>query len=97
MLYAPEGESTSLDVNTELPLEDITLSSTGNTFTVSGAPVLASGAGITWYVDDVVQTGSTAAEFTLPATSTVGVTYEVRVDVTVNGITYSQSESVMYQ
>ena len=97
VLYAPEGESTSLDVNTELPLEDITLSSTGNTFTVSGAPVLASGAGITWYVDDVVQTGSTAAEFTLPATSTVGVTYEVRVDVTVNGITYSQSESVMYQ
>lgn len=95
--------SSPIDITENLPTGDVELktdTTNANKFIASGAPVTAD-ATITWYVDDVAQTTGTSqttvAGDTFTLTGTVGVTYEVRVDVTINGITYSQSESVMYQ
>ena len=92
-----------IEITENIPTGDVELNAdtaNANKFIASGAPVTAD-ATITWYVDDVAQTTGTSqttvAGDTFTLTGTVGVTYEVRVDVTVNGITYSKSESVMYQ
>ncbi len=103
ILYAPDGEASSVDVGTNLPKSDIILAAdteNGNKFIVSGEPV-TSGATITWYVDDVAQTSGISAGLvegdTFTLSGIAGRTYEVRVDVELNGIIYSQSKSVMYQ
>ncbi|MBQ6779936.1 MAG: bacterial Ig-like domain-containing protein [Treponema sp.] len=95
--------SSPIDITENLPTGDVELktdTTNANKFIASGAPVTAD-ATIIWYVDDVAQTTGTSqttvAGDTFTLTGTIGVTYEVRVDVTVNGITYSQTESVMYQ
>ena len=95
--------SSPIDITENLPTGDVELktdTTNANKFIASGEPVTAD-ATIIWYVDDVAQTTGTSqttvAGDTFTLTGTVGVTYEVRVDVTINGITYSQTESVMYQ
>ena len=95
--------SSPIDITENLPTGDVELktdTTNANKFIASGEPVTAD-ATITWYVDDDAQTTGTSqttvADDTFTLTGTIGVTYEVRVDVTVNGITYSKSESVMYQ
>ncbi|MBR4321501.1 bacterial Ig-like domain-containing protein [Treponema sp.] len=104
ILYAPTGEATGINATENLPASDITLaqdSSNSNKFTVTGTPVETAGSTITWYVNDVVQTAGTSqtsvADDTFTLSGTLGTIYEVRVDVTANGITYSQTESVMYK
>lgn len=104
VLHAPTGEATGIGVTENLPTSDITLtqdSSNSNKFIVTGTPVETAGSTITWYVNDVAQTDGTSqtsvAGDTFTLSGTLGTTYEVRVDVTANGITYSQTESVMYK
>ena len=104
VLNAPTGEATGINATENLPTSDITLaqdSSNSNKFIVTGTPVETAGSTITWYVNDVAQTAGTSqtsvAGDTFTLSGTLGTTYEVRVDVTANGITYSQTESVMYK
>ncbi|MBR1404847.1 MAG: bacterial Ig-like domain-containing protein [Treponema sp.] len=85
----------TVTVSPDVPTADITLESEGNALTVSGTPVTATGAVIAWLVDGAVQSGESNKTFTL--TGTKGVTYAVTVEVTVDGITYSKTESVLYQ
>ncbi|MBR1404848.1 MAG: bacterial Ig-like domain-containing protein [Treponema sp.] len=95
--FGSAGTPVSVTATATVPTSDISLAKAdGFVFTVSGTPVTASGAVIAWFVDNAQQDGETETTFTLSG-KTAGTYYRVRVDVTVNGVTYSKSETVQYQ
>ena len=95
--FGSAGTPVSVTATATVPTSDILLAKAdGFVFTVSGTPVTASGAVIAWFVDNAQQDGETETTFTLSG-KTAGTYYRVRVDVTVNGVTYSKSETVQYQ
>ena len=76
---------------------DIALSVNGKTVSVGNVSDTAESVSYVWFVNNVKVSGASSNAFTLPETSVIGETYVVRASVTIDGVTYTKSVSVMYE
>ncbi|MBQ7159667.1 MAG: bacterial Ig-like domain-containing protein [Treponema sp.] len=77
--------------------KDITLTVSGNVVAVGNVSDTAQNVSYVWYVNNVKVSGESSATFTLPSSSVIGETYIVRATVTIDGVTYTKTVSVMYE
>ena len=77
--------------------EDISLTASGATVRVT-LPTGVTATAYAWYLDgsSTAVSGATSSSYTLPASSTVGKTYIITAEVTINGKKYTKTTSVTY-